>query len=100
MVPARNDTIVQVKIVRAVTRLGSAGDYTILLFDRDLPDSIEPLRVLDYASLSKRFSYEPPFPVTLLSTEQTGNVNTGLPGFTVPIMKGGDSGISQPVAAE
>ena len=90
----RDNRLVQVKIVRQVVRTmaGSGRDYTIFLFDRDLPATLEPLRVVSPADL---LAHDPPVPqapwVTFL-VEQTGKVSAGLPGFSFPAYKGGDSG--------
>jgi hypothetical protein len=92
------DRIVEVKVLREVVRTRQKGDhdYTILLFDRDLPPTIQPLRVLAAATVvspsSRRYPYCSGAPFLVLMTEQGGCVSTGLPGFTVPTGKGGDSG--------
>jgi hypothetical protein len=72
-------------------------DYTLLLFDRDLPPGIEPLRVTDEIDTWKRLGmpalpYNSPAPRPVFLTEQGGHVSAGIPGFIVPTGKGGDSG--------
>ena len=85
------------RILREVVRTGDPkrGDYSILLFNEDLPESIPPIRVADGSNFEverPRLLWRPGAPVPVFQTEQTGGVNTGLPGFTVPAVKGGDSG--------
>ncbi len=92
--------IVEVKVAREVVRVYKVHkreDYTILLFDRDLPAGIEPLRVTDEIDTWKRLGmptlpYNSPAPRPVFLTEQGGHVSAGIPGFIVPTGKGGDSG--------
>jgi hypothetical protein len=66
------------------------GDYSIILFDADLPPGIEPMRVADQATVGRKYprglSQRPVF-----MTLQGGCVSAGIPGWTVPY-RGGDSG--------
>ena len=78
-------------IARAIVRT-SGRDYTIFLFRQDLPPGIEPLRVIEPDELSRRYPFCLGAPRPICQTEQTGHVNTGLAGFSVPAWKGGDSG--------
>jgi hypothetical protein len=91
-----NNSVVEVRIVRDVVRTmsGSGRDYTLFLFDRDLPNSIEPIRVADLQEVFRRYGFSDYYqiPCPLFYVEQTGNVSAGLPGFTVAYYKGGDSG--------
>jgi hypothetical protein len=88
----RNE-IVEVRVLREVVRCGREGDYTILLFDRDLPPSIEPLRVVSAATFQAKYpGFQVMVPRPMLLTEQSGNVSACIPGFTVATFKGGDSG--------
>jgi hypothetical protein len=82
---------VEVYISRAIVSL-SRGDYTILLFRQDLPPGIEPLRVVDPVDVYFKYPTCVDAPRPLYETEQTGHVNAGIAGFTVPAWKGGDSG--------
>lgn len=92
--------IVEVKVAREVVRVYKVHkreDYTLLLFDRDLPPGIEPLRVTDEIDTWKRLGmpalpYNSPAPRPVFLTEQGGHVSAGIPGFIVPTGKGGDSG--------
>ena len=94
-VTAQN-TIVQTTVARDVVRTkeGSGRDYSILLFSSDLPDSIQPMRVVNekdvFVAHSKYVSGLGPSPI--FKTEQYGHVSADLPGFTVDTYKGGDSG--------
>lgn len=97
-VTARNQ-VVEMKVSREVVRTvdTSHRDYTLVLFDRDLPQSIETLRVIDPAEVFGINSRLYPFcygggPNPLFETEQGGQVAVGLPGFQVNTWKGGDSG--------
>jgi hypothetical protein len=77
----------------AVRTMGESGrDYTIVLFKKDLPDSIEPMRVISNETKLRKYPMVGNVPELLFMTEQTGNVSAGVAGFTVPTMKGGDSG--------
>jgi hypothetical protein len=92
-----DNQIIERRVLREVVRVGDPhyGDYTILLFDQDLPESISPVRVADNSNFDPRRSrlcWRPGAPVTIFQTEQSGYVSVGLPGFTVPTNKGGDSG--------
>jgi hypothetical protein len=87
-----DDNLVEVKISREVVRTQNGEDYTIVLFNRDLPDSIEPLRVVNTTNLYTRFFSTPSAPYPAFKTEQDGNVIAELPGFIYGSYKGGDSG--------
>jgi hypothetical protein len=90
-----NNEAVEVRVKREVVRT-TAGplkqDYTILMFDRDLPGSIVPLRVVHLSDLSDKYPNVPLCPWMLLQMEQGGNVSCGLPGMSCNTGKGGDSG--------
>lgn len=95
----RDNAIVEMKIKRSVVRasLGTNGqyrDYTVVLFERDLPDTIESVAVATMAEVqakrpfpSRVFSPQPVF-----ETEQGGYVSTGVQPLVVNTWKGGDSG--------
>lgn len=93
-----NNSIVETRIVRLVVRTAGTShrDYTLFLFDSDLPASIEPMRVATasdiFAMPHCKYWYLPGTPSLLFKTEQGGNVSADVPGFTVDTMKGGDSG--------
>lgn len=86
-----NNQRVEAVIARAIVRT-IRGDYTIFLFRKDLPPGIEPLRVVALTNLLARFPVCVGAPRPVFQTEQVGNVNAGIPGFTVNAWKGGDSG--------
>ena len=95
---APDDTLVERRIIRDVCRTYgvSRRDYCVLLFDRDLPGSIQPMRVVSPFEIlgvpPARYAYCPGAPAPLFKTEQTGHVSAEVPGFTVNTFKGGDSG--------
>lgn len=89
-----DNSLVQMKVTREVVRTlpGSGRDYTLVLFDRDLPASIEPMRVCIWQEIAPRFAFFDNVPCPLFMTEQEGNVSAAIPGFTFNVLKGGDSG--------
>jgi hypothetical protein len=89
-----NNTLVEVRVTREIVRTmpGSGRDYTILMFNRDLPESITPIRVCDVKDVMARYAFFDNVPSPLFQTEQGGKVSAGLPGFKAELMKGGDSG--------
>jgi len=91
---AADNTLVRRTIRREVVRAGKQGDYTILLFDRDLPDTIQPLRVAALAEVQSRYlpSIRSGGSYPVFKTEQGGQVSAEVPGFSVNTWKGGDSG--------
>lgn len=92
---AADDSLVEVKVVREVvrTRPGGAGrDYSILLFDRDLPTSIQPMRVAAFTNVLARYPFCQAAPYPFFKTEQGGNVSAEIAGFSLNTWKGGDSG--------
>ncbi len=92
------NTLVETTIKRQVVRTmqGSGRDYTIFLFGSDLPDSIQPLRVAApgdvFARAHSKYAYCEGAPCPFFQTEQGGGVSAGIPGFTLPTVKPGDSG--------
>ncbi len=92
---AADNSVVTRTIRREVVRTGKQGDYTLFVFDRDLPDTIQPLRVAALAEVQTRYLSSASggsgnFPV--FKTEQGGQVSADVPGFTINTWKGGDSG--------
>jgi hypothetical protein len=92
---ATDNSLVTMTIRCGVVRAGRQGDYTLFLFDRDLPDTIQPLRVAAPAEVQSRYLASARggggnYPV--FKTEQGGNVSAEVAGFTVDTWKGGDSG--------
>jgi hypothetical protein len=90
----RDNQLVERKIKLLLVRAreqGGTNDYSIILFDADLPPGIEPMRVVDPQKLRRKyfitdFSHRPVFMAL-----QEGFVSTGIVGWTVPF-RGGDSG--------
>lgn len=91
---AADNSLVTATIRRAVVRAGKQGDYTLFLFDRDLPDAIQPLRVSPTAEVQARYlaSARDGGSCPIFKTEQLGQVSAEVPSFTVNTWKGGDSG--------
>lgn len=88
---AADNTIVEAKVTSAVTRT-TGRDYTLVMFSKDLPESIQPLRVISVDTLQQYYFFLSGRPWVTLLTEQTGKVSADLPGFTCNTRKGGDSG--------
>ncbi len=86
--------VIQVTVERDVVRTfkGGGRDYTILLFSRDLPAGIQPMRVVANIDLYSRYRLHPGVPVPVFKTEQSGHVSAEVPGLTHNIWKPGDSG--------
>lgn len=92
----RDNKLVEAKVQLSVVRtvMPSRRDYTILLLDRDLPDTIDAMPVA-MPEEAQKFYPTPMFglaPHPLFLTEQVGNVSTGVAPLTVNTWKGGDSG--------
>lgn len=94
-----NDSLVEARVRRAVVRVTPGTnqvhrDYTILLLDRDLPETIEPMAVATLAAVQKFYltSNQGGAPFPIFQTEQTGQVSSSIPPLTVNTWKGGDSG--------
>lgn len=91
-----DNKVVMRKVLRDVVRTvsgNSTNDYTILLFDQDLPADIEPIRVAAHRDVLAKCADRPGVPWPILFTEQSGRVAAlQVPGFWVEIAKGGDSG--------
>src|SRR5262249_20412496 len=89
----RNDLImVKIKLPVVRTAPTSHQDYTLLLFDRDLPDSIESIATIRGTNLFVKMPYVPDAPWPVARTEQSGQIGLFLPGFSANVMKAGDSG--------
>jgi hypothetical protein len=95
----RDNVLVEAIIKRHVTRAsldanGGRRDYTVVLFDRDLPESIEPLRVVMQAEIQSKYPFPglPGCPQPIFQTEQGGYVSTGIAPLVVNTWKPGDSG--------
>jgi hypothetical protein len=76
-------------------------DYSIILFDADLPPEIEPMRVTDSLKMITKYLSGDRSRRPVFTTRQGGFVSAEVPGWTVPY-GGGDSGapIMLPLPAE
>jgi hypothetical protein len=90
--------LITVTVKREIVRTAetSGRDYTIVLFSSDLPETIEPMRVLTPKEVFEvpqcRYAYITGGPCPIFKTEQGGSVSADVPGFTLNTLKGGDSG--------
>lgn len=89
---ARDNTMVQARIAGAVVRYKAGLDYTIFLFNEDVPNVIQPMAVMSAQQMSWHYPWLTGMPPLVLQTEQEGRVSVDLPGFKLPVFKGGDSG--------
>lgn len=89
-----DNQLVEVKVIGGIVRThqGGRGDYTVMLFDRDLPATIETPRVASVTNVLARYPMLSGAPWPFFKTEQRGHVSADVPGFTVETWKGGDSG--------
>ena len=95
---AKDNSLVEAIIKRQVTRATSTNsehrDYTILMFDRDLPPSIEPMSAAEFKTVQAYYPWPTlglvPHPI--FQTEQEGRVSSSIAPLTVNTWKGGDSG--------
>ena len=93
-----DNSLVEAKVKRVVVRTAGTNqvhrDYTILLLDRDLPPTIEPMAVAMPEAVQKHYLLPTqgfvPYPI--FQTEQGGYVSTSVAPLTVNTWKGGDSG--------
>ncbi len=89
-----DNRVIETSIRAGIVRLSlqEGRDYTVFLFDRDLPDSVQPLRVGASSDVWEKYVYRDAAPRPIFMTEQSGNVSTGIPPFVLDTLKGGDSG--------
>ena len=90
----RDNRVIERKALFVMTRArepGSPGDYSIVLFDADLPAGIEPMRVADPEKVRRKYLFGDQNHKPVFMTLQAGRVTAGVPGWTVPF-QGGDSG--------
>jgi len=94
----RDNVLVEAVIKRHVTRASATNgvyrDYTIVLFDRDLPDTIDSMSVASLAEVQAkyRFPAQGNWPCPIFQTEQGGYVSTSIAPLVVNTWKPGDSG--------
>jgi len=91
-----DNSLVEVKIKQSVvrTRANGNGDYTIVLFDWDLPPSIQSLRVTTFTEIQSKYPFptQSAVPHPIFMTEQGGRVSSSVFPLVVDVVKGGDSG--------
>jgi hypothetical protein len=91
----QDNRVIERKVQLFLTRFHDEGhvydDYSIILFDADLPPEIEPMRVTDESKVNRKYlrvsHHRPPE----FTTRQGGFISAEIPGWTVP-HRGGDSG--------
>jgi hypothetical protein len=91
---ARDNQLVERKIKLLLIRApenGGTNDYSIILFDADLPPGIEPMRVVDSEKLRRKYFSDDFSSRPVFMALQDGFMSTGIPGWTVAF-RGGDSG--------
>ena len=94
----RDNVLVEAAVKRQVTRAsatnGVSRDYTLVLFERDLPDTIDSMAVLSSAEVRAKYRFAANFdwPCPVFQTEQGGSVGTVISPFVVNTWKAGDSG--------
>lgn len=96
---SRNNSLVEALIKHVVIRTSMSTnrvyrDYTIVLFDRDLPESIEPMSVGTPLEVQSKYPFprQVSWPQPVFQTEQGGYVSTGIAPLVVNTWKPGDSG--------
>jgi hypothetical protein len=90
--------LIETTVLREIVRTAetSRRDYSILLFSSDLPESIQPMRVVNPSEVfsfpHSKYVSCPGAPCPIFKTEQGGNVGADVAGFTLNTFKAGDSG--------
>jgi hypothetical protein len=90
----RDNQVIERKVQLLLVRFmdpGHVRDYSIILFDADLPTTIEPLRVVDPVKVRRKYLFLPLSYKPVFMTLQGGFVSAGVPGWDIPV-GGGDSG--------
>jgi hypothetical protein len=90
----RDNRVIERKIQLLVIRFrepGSPGDYSIMLFDADLPPDIEPMRVADQEKVHRKYLFGDRTYKPMFMALQDGFVSASVPGWTVQY-RPGDSG--------
>lgn len=93
--------VVEARIANWLTRRGYSStnrdlehycDYSLVIFSKDLPRDITPLKVMSRTDYMKLYASDTNWPHVIFKTEQGGHVSTGVPPFICNTWKGGDSG--------
>lgn len=96
----RNNQVIERKVQLLLVRFmdrGGLSDYSIVLFDADLPATIEPMRVVDPVKVRRKYLFLPMNYKPVFMALQGGFVSAGVPGsvgfpgWNIPV-RGGDSG--------
>lgn len=90
----RDNQVIERKVKLLVTRFmdeGKVRDYSIILFDADLPATIEPMRVTDPDKVKRKYLFDDLSHKPVMMSLQGGFVTAGVAEWTVPVA-GGDSG--------
>jgi hypothetical protein len=90
----RDNQVIERKVQLFVTRCvvpGSVRDYSIALFDAELPPGIEPMHVVDPDKLRQKYLFLPLINKPLFEARQGGYISASVPGWDIPA-RGGDSG--------
>jgi hypothetical protein len=90
----RDNQVIERKVKLILVRArdpGTIADYSIILFDADLPAGIEPMRVADPAKVRHKYQFGDLDHKPIFMALQGGYVSAGVPGWTVGYA-GGDSG--------
>ena len=93
----RDNVLVEAVIKRHLTRVSATNgvhrDYSIVLFDRDLPVTIESMSAAPLAEIQTKYRFPAQFtwPCPIFQTEQGGMVSTGIAPLVVNTWKPGDS---------
>jgi len=90
----RDNQVIERKVQLLVVRFLDAshpGDYSIMLFDADLPPAIEPMRVVDPVQVRRKYLFLPMEHKPVFMALQGGIVTAGVGGWDIGV-SGGDSG--------
>jgi hypothetical protein len=90
----RDNQVIEMKAQMVFTRgpdIRGQPDFSLVIFDADLPPSIEPMRVVDSLKLIMKYLAGDRSRRPVFMPLQGGYVSASVEGWTVPI-RGGDSG--------
>ncbi len=90
----RDNRLIERKMQLILVRFmdeGHVRDYSLILFDADLPAEIEPLRVVDPVKVRRKYLFPPMEGKPVLMVLQAGYVSAMIGGWDIPV-SGGDSG--------
>jgi hypothetical protein len=90
-----NNTLIEVAVAGYMTRIGNGRDFTVFIFDQDLPASITPMSAMSQQTFADKYvdTVDPTVPAVSYLTCQHGLVSATVPPFnTHNTWVGGDSG--------